>query len=179
MSRSSPPVDDVKGLSEHDERTTSPDDPVDSDAEFGGSEERAKMETSLLRRLDLRHSILIVIYILNYVSVLFVSETNGCLYFFTRSIVTTLRKSPLDRFAFATVLNYLCRAARLRGFEEDLKLTDKQFDTILSILYVGYIIMQIPSYVLLFDMCYKEANISSGTCSLTTLGDPLSTCQYA
>jgi sugar phosphate permease len=47
------------------------------------------------------------------------------------------------------ILNYIDRnnasAARLRGFEEDLKLTDKQFDTILSILYVGYILMQVPS----------------------------------
>jgi hypothetical protein len=41
----------------------------DGDAEFGGPEERARMERSLLRRLDLRHSILILIYILNYVSV--------------------------------------------------------------------------------------------------------------
>lgn len=35
--------------------------------------------------------------------------------------------------------------ARLRGFEHDLGLTEKQFDTILSILYVGYILMQVPS----------------------------------
>ena len=37
-------------------------------------------------------------------------------------------------------------AARLRGFEEDLGLTGNQFATILSILYVGYITMQVPSY---------------------------------
>lgn len=36
-------------------------------------------------------------------------------------------------------------AARLRGFEEDLGLKGSQFASILSILYVGYIIMQIPS----------------------------------
>ncbi len=36
-------------------------------------------------------------------------------------------------------------AARLRGFERDLKLEGTQFATILSILYVGYILMQLPS----------------------------------
>ena len=36
-------------------------------------------------------------------------------------------------------------AARLQGFEEDLHLQDRQFDTLLSILYIGYILMQVPS----------------------------------
>ncbi|TEB30217.1 sugar transporter [Coprinellus micaceus] len=40
-------------------------------------------------------------------------------------------------------------AARLRGFEEDLNLHDQQFPTLLSILYVGYIIMQVPSNMFL------------------------------
>lgn len=39
----------------------------DPDAEFGGSEERRKMEKRLVRKLDARMTILIVIYILNYV----------------------------------------------------------------------------------------------------------------
>ena len=39
----------------------------DPDAEFGGSEERQKLERKLLRKLDMRMSILVVIYILNYV----------------------------------------------------------------------------------------------------------------
>ena len=37
------------------------------DAEFGGHEARKKLEKKLLRKLDARMSILIVIYILNYV----------------------------------------------------------------------------------------------------------------
>lgn len=37
------------------------------------------------------------------------------------------------------------RAARLKGLEADLHLEKQQFATLLSILYVGYIIMQIPS----------------------------------
>ena len=40
----------------------------DPDAEFGGAEARKRLEKSLLLKLDARMSILIVIYILNYVS---------------------------------------------------------------------------------------------------------------
>ncbi|KNZ79845.1 hypothetical protein J132_08503 [Termitomyces sp. J132] len=51
------------------------------------------------------------------------------------------------------ILNYIDRnnagAARLRGFEADLKLKGQEFATLLSILYVGYIIMQIPSNMFL------------------------------
>ena len=36
-------------------------------------------------------------------------------------------------------------AARLKGLEEDLGLTSTEYSTCLSILYVGYIIMQVPS----------------------------------
>lgn len=36
-------------------------------------------------------------------------------------------------------------AARARGLTTDLHLVGQQFATLLSILYVGYIIMQIPS----------------------------------
>ena len=39
----------------------------DGDAEFGGPEERKRLEKKLLRKLDARMSILIVIYILNYI----------------------------------------------------------------------------------------------------------------
>ncbi|KAL7772475.1 hypothetical protein CFE70_002434 [Pyrenophora teres f. teres 0-1] len=40
-------------------------------------------------------------------------------------------------------------AARLGGFEEDLGLTDTQYSTCLSILYVGYILMQVPSNMII------------------------------
>ncbi|EIW75723.1 sugar transporter [Coniophora puteana RWD-64-598 SS2] len=47
------------------------------------------------------------------------------------------------------ILNYIDRnnasAARLRGLQTDLHLNDTQFASLLSILYVGYIIMQVPS----------------------------------
>ncbi|KAF8812398.1 MFS general substrate transporter [Phlegmacium glaucopus] len=51
------------------------------------------------------------------------------------------------------ILNYVDRnnvsAARLRGFEEELHLEGSQFYTLLSILYVGYMLMQIPSNMFL------------------------------
>lgn len=46
-------------------------------------------------------------------------------------------------------MNYLDRnnmaAARLKGLQEDLSLSNTEYSTCLSILYVGYIIMQVPS----------------------------------
>ncbi|KAJ3569680.1 hypothetical protein NP233_g4892 [Leucocoprinus birnbaumii] len=80
----------------------------------GIPDEQAKVaEESLLRKLDLRMSILFLIYILNFV----------------------------DRESVA--------AARLRGFEEDLKLDKDQFASILSVFYFGYMLMQIPSNMML------------------------------
>ncbi|KAJ6614287.1 MFS general substrate transporter [Mycena sp. CBHHK59/15] len=86
---------------------------IDPDAAFGGKLARQELEARLLVKLDTRMSILILIYILNY----------------------------LDRNN--------CSAARLHGFERDLHLKGNQFASILSILYVGYILMQIPSNMFL------------------------------
>ncbi|KAL2867646.1 putative MFS transporter [Aspergillus lucknowensis] len=51
------------------------------------------------------------------------------------------------------LMNYIDRnnyaAAKLQGLEEDLKLNDQQYQTGLSILFVGYILMQVPSNLLL------------------------------
>ncbi|KAI9774745.1 MAG: hypothetical protein M1835_005984 [Candelina submexicana] len=51
------------------------------------------------------------------------------------------------------IMNYLDRnniaAARLAGLEDDLHLTGTQFSTAVSILFVGYLLMQIPSNLLL------------------------------
>lgn len=43
---------------------------ADPDAEFGGYEERRRLERKLLWKLDCRMSVLVVIYILNYVNLL-------------------------------------------------------------------------------------------------------------
>jgi MFS family permease len=52
-------------------------------------------------------------------------------------------------FVLIYIMNYLDRnniaAARLKGLQDDLKLDDTQYATCLSILYVGYILMQVPS----------------------------------
>ena len=52
-----------------------------------------------------------------------------------------------DRLQY--ILNYLDRqniaSARLADIEEDLNITDVQYQTCVSILFVGYILMQVPS----------------------------------
>ncbi|KAG9317637.1 major facilitator superfamily domain-containing protein [Chiua virens] len=80
---------------------------------YSSQEYRERVEKSLLRKLDTRMSILMLIYVLNYI----------------------------DRNNAA--------AARLRGFEEDLHLQGQQFNNILSSLYVGYLMMQVPSNMFL------------------------------
>ncbi|QSZ28666.1 hypothetical protein DSL72_003165 [Monilinia vaccinii-corymbosi] len=51
------------------------------------------------------------------------------------------------------IMNYLDRnniaAAKLAGLEKDLKMTGEQFQTSVSILFVGYLLMQVPSNLLL------------------------------
>ncbi|KAF6749945.1 MFS general substrate transporter [Ephemerocybe angulata] len=106
-------ITDGKAAISHVERADSDIEGYDKDAAFGGTEARRRLEKKLLLKVDLRMSVLVVIYILNYI----------------------------DRNNAA--------AARLRGFESDLKLTGQQFPTILSILYVGYTIMQVPSNMFL------------------------------
>jgi hypothetical protein len=55
-----------KGDTEHiDSPGTSHDERPD--AEFGGAESRRHLERKLLRKIDMRMCILVVIYILNYV----------------------------------------------------------------------------------------------------------------
>jgi len=53
-----------KDLEDSRQDTANADDP---DAEFGGIEGRRALERRLLWKIDLRMSILVVIYILNYV----------------------------------------------------------------------------------------------------------------
>lgn len=40
-------------------------------------------------------------------------------------------------------------AARLQGLEEDLNMTDQQYQIGLSTLFVGYVLMQVPSNAML------------------------------
>jgi MFS family permease len=56
-------------------------------------------------------------------------------------------------FILLYILNYLDRnniaAARLKGLQEDLNLSYNEYATCLSILYVGYILMQVPSNMII------------------------------
>ncbi|KAF9240842.1 MFS general substrate transporter [Melanogaster broomeanus] len=87
-------------------------------------EDRERIEKNLLRKLDIRMSMLVLIFILNYID----HNNVACI-----------------QFDGATSIS----AARLRGFEEDLHLEGQQFNTILSTPFVGYILMQVPSNMLL------------------------------
>jgi len=92
----------------------------DISAELGGQrqleeEELKVLEKRLVRKLDARMAILVLINILNYID-----RTN-------------------------------ISSARLQGFEQDLHLEGQQYSVVLSILFVGYIIMQIPWCVAFFS----------------------------
>jgi MFS family permease len=56
-------------------------------------------------------------------------------------------------FVLIYIMNYLDRnniaAARLKGLQDDLKLNNDEYATCLSILYVGYILMQVPSNIMI------------------------------
>ncbi|KFY61227.1 hypothetical protein V496_05121 [Pseudogymnoascus sp. VKM F-4515 (FW-2607)] len=70
-----------------------------------------------------------------------------------RARVEKTLKRKLDSrcalFVLIYIMNYLDRnniaAARLKGLQDDLKLDNNEYATCLSILYVGYILMQVPS----------------------------------
>lgn len=58
----------------HDHRSEDSIEDSDPDAEFGGHAARVALEKKLLWKIDLRMSILIVIYILNYVRISVISQ---------------------------------------------------------------------------------------------------------
>ncbi|OJA13861.1 hypothetical protein AZE42_08217 [Rhizopogon vesiculosus] len=83
-----------------------------------------------------------------------------------------LERSLLRKLDFRTaylvliyILNQMDRnnaaAARLRGFEEDLGMKGTQFNTLVSSLYIGYILMQIPSNLILSRISKPSVYLSS------------------
>ncbi|RDH27538.1 major facilitator superfamily domain-containing protein [Aspergillus welwitschiae] len=72
-----------------------------------------------------------------------------------RAQVEARMKRKLDArcslFVLIYIMNYLDRnnmsAARLKGLQEDLDMDYSEYATCLSILYVGYILMQVPSNI--------------------------------
>ncbi|KAJ6099013.1 hypothetical protein N7467_000548 [Penicillium canescens] len=67
------------------------------------------------------------------------------------------------------LMNYIDRnnyaAAKLQGLEEDLKLDDTKYQTGLSVLFVGYILMQVPSNLLLNYMGRPSLYIGFFVCA--------------
>ncbi|KAG2134832.1 MFS general substrate transporter [Suillus clintonianus] len=63
------------------------------------------------------------------------------------------------------ILNQMDRnnaaAARLRGFEEDLGMKGRQFNTLISSLYIGYLLMQTPSNLILTRISKPSLYLSS------------------
>ncbi|BGP05329.1 putative transporter [Rhodotorula toruloides] len=108
-------------FAEHDERTL----------ETGGTADRKRLERKLLWKLDARFCLFIVLLSLPS---------------------SLLRPGSCPDSPFCPKIDYIDRnntgAARLKGFEKDLGLVGQQFATVLSILYVGYILTQIPSNII-------------------------------
>ncbi|KAK1984902.1 major facilitator superfamily domain-containing protein [Colletotrichum cereale] len=71
-------------------------------------------------------------------------------------LIKKLDMRMLPTMILMYIMNYLNRnaigAARLGGLERDLGLTGNQFQTCVSILFVGYIVMQVPSNMVLNKM---------------------------
>ncbi|KAF5025363.1 hypothetical protein F66182_2528 [Fusarium sp. NRRL 66182] len=86
-----------------------------------------------------------------------------------RQAVEKSMKRKLDArcslFVLIYIMNYLDRnnmaAARLGGLEEDLGLDYNQYATCLSILYVGYILMQVPSNMIINKISRPSLYISA------------------
>ncbi|KAE8150843.1 major facilitator superfamily domain-containing protein [Aspergillus avenaceus] len=74
------------------------------------------------------------------------------------------------------IMNYLDRqniaSAKLAGIEEDLQMNDVQYQTSISILFVGYILMQVPSNIVVGKIKFPGAYI----CASMALWGVLSAC---
>jgi MFS family permease len=70
-----------------------------------------------------------------------------------KSLVRKIDTRLLPMVILMYVMNYLDRnniaAVRLAGLQDELDLSSPQYQTVISILFVGYILMQIPSNLLL------------------------------
>jgi len=70
-----------------------------------------------------------------------------------RTVVSQIDLRLMPLLILLYILNYLDRnniaSARLGSLEGDLELTERQYDTCVSVLYIGYISMQVPSNFIL------------------------------
>ncbi|KAH8896623.1 MFS general substrate transporter [Thozetella sp. PMI_491] len=90
-----------------------------------GSEYRKKVERRLVMKLDMKMSLLVVIYILNYID---------------RSNAAAARMPPDGA---------MLTSDRLSGFQSDLGIDDTGFATVISILFAGFILFQVPSNIIM------------------------------
>lgn len=71
----------------------------------------------------------------------------------------------LSFLLFISIMNYVDRSnvasARLKGLEEDLHMSGRQFNTLISIMYVGYVLSQIPSNMFLNQLRRPSVYLSS------------------
>ncbi|KAJ3575518.1 hypothetical protein NPX13_g4006 [Xylaria arbuscula] len=79
------------------------------------------------------------------------------------------------------ILNYLDRqnlaSARLAGIEEDLGISDVQYQTCVSILFVGYILLQVPSNLILGRIQWPGVYICGGMAVWGAISAAMSTVQ--
>ncbi|KAI0423516.1 nicotinamide mononucleotide permease [Xylaria sp. FL1042] len=77
------------------------------------------------------------------------------------------------------ILNFLDRqnlaSARLAGLEEELGITDVQYQTCVSILFVGYILLQVPSNLILGKIKWPGVYICTGMAVWGTISALMST----
>ncbi|GJE91441.1 MFS general substrate transporter [Phanerochaete sordida] len=85
-----------------------------------------------------------------------------------RSLVRKLDCRLLPAIILIFILNYIDRvavsSARLQGLEQDLGLTDIQYETVLAVLYASYVPAQIPSNMVLNRITRPSLYIPACVC---------------
>jgi sugar phosphate permease len=73
-----------------------------------------------------------------------------------KALVRRIDKRMMPLMMLLYILNYLDRnniaTARLGNFEEDIGLVNEQYNTVTSIFFVGYILTQVPTNMILNKM---------------------------
>ncbi|KAJ4003947.1 hypothetical protein NW766_011802 [Fusarium irregulare] len=73
-----------------------------------------------------------------------------------KALVRRIDKRMMPLMMLLYILNYLDRnniaTARLGNFEEDIGLVNEQYNTVISIFFVGYILTQVPTNMILNKM---------------------------
>ncbi|KIP05239.1 hypothetical protein PHLGIDRAFT_25186 [Phlebiopsis gigantea 11061_1 CR5-6] len=101
-----------------------------------------------------------------------------------RKLVRKLDFRLLPTIILIFILNYIDRtavsSARLKGIEQDLHLTDIQYETVLAVLYASYVPAQIPSNMILnritrYELAFRSAILYGGLLISNAFGSPNNT----